>query len=78
MQGDKCYCRYCVNAHLIDDDIIWCGERNTTLSGRQITRQRSCKHFDFNPLDVLSDLENLRYYKPKKQKTSDMKQLKFI
>ena len=55
------YCRYCANAYLQDDDMIWCGPKDEIRTGSQITRMNRCPHFELNPIDVLNPD---REYKP--------------
>lgn len=59
------YCRYCSNAYLQDDDLIWCEPKDEIRSGREITRINKCPHFDFNPIDVL---DQERVYRPREKR----------
>ncbi len=77
MTGEKCYCRYCTNAYLQDDNCIWCELKKYTLVDRQITRQRKCKDFEFNPIDVLACNPD-KVYKPKISKPKDDSQITFF
>ena len=43
----KQYCRYCVNAYLQGDDMIWCKPKDEIRTDRQITRLNRCPHFEF-------------------------------
>lgn len=50
----KQYCRYCVNAYLQGDDMIWCKPKDEIRTDRQITRLNRCPHFEFCSIDVLN------------------------
>lgn len=50
----KQYCRYCVNAYLQDDDMIWCKPKDEIRTDHQITRLNRCPHFEFCSIDVLN------------------------
>ena len=86
----KQYCRYCMFAidydgSLICQAIATCGNNG---SGRSYDLEKSkrinnCKHFEFNPNDLLGALENgnFRQYKPRESKTppeSVLNQISFI
>lgn len=70
----KQYCRYCANAHDYDDTLICtadapCG-RNGSGQGYPMSKAKRlnrCKHFEFNPNDLLGCDENgnFRQYKPR-------------
>ncbi len=57
----KQYCRYCANAFLQDDDMIWCKPKDEIRVDRQITQLSRCPHFEFCSIDVLNPE---REYKP--------------
>ena len=59
------YCRYCSNAYLQGDDLIWCGPKDEIRAGREITRINKCPYFDFNPIDVL---DQDRVYRPREKR----------
>ena len=59
------YCRYCANAYLQGDDMIWCKPKDEIRVDGQIKRLNRCKLFEFNEMDVL-DIEHI--YKPKPPK----------
>lgn len=63
----KQYCRYCVNAYLQGDDMIWCEPKDEIRTDRQITRLNHCPHFEFCSIDVLNPE---REYRPAEKRRS--------
>jgi len=61
------YCRYCSLAVLNDDDLIYCEAKDEMREGKQIRNPNKCKHFEFNPVDVLDENKKYRPRKPKKK-----------
>lgn len=68
------YCRYCMNAIDYDDMLICkaeapCGKYGSgkSYSMEKAKRLNKCKHFDFNPNDLLWQNEDgtFRQYKPR-------------
>lgn len=41
------YCRYCANAHEIDDGILYCNEKQKTMNRKQACRTNKCNHYLF-------------------------------
>lgn len=68
------YCRYCANAYLQDDDLIWCESKNEIREKKNCITVNHCKHFIFNELDVF-DIE--KKYVPIKAKRNDGTQTTF-
>lgn len=58
------YCRYC--NHMASGDGNYCEVKNRTFTDKQICRTNKCKHFEFNPIDVLT----YETYKPRKPKAA--------
>lgn len=67
----KQYCRYCVNAYLQGDGMIWCKPKDEIRTGRQITRLNRCPHFEFCSIDVLNPE---REYKPVEKRRAAQKE----
>lgn len=61
------YCRYCSLAVLNDDDLIYCEAKDEMREGKQIRNPNKCKHFEFNPVDVLDENKKYRPREPKKK-----------
>ena len=68
----KQYCRYCNNAVLQDDDLIYWSAKNKIKEKQNCVNQNKCKAFEFNELDVF-DIE--RKYKERKEKVNDGQQI---
>ena len=62
------YCRYCSLAVLNDDDLIYCEAKDEMREGKQIRNPNKCKHFEFNPVDVLNEEKD---YKPREIKNKN-------
>lgn len=58
------YCRYCSLAVLNDDDLIYCEAKDEMREGKQIRNPNKCKHFEFNPVDVLDENKKYRPREP--------------
>lgn len=72
----RVYCRYCSLAVLNDDDLIYCEAKDEMREGKQIRNPNKCKHFEFNPVDVLD--ENKKY-RPREQKKKNIEgQVSFL
>ena len=61
------YCRYCSLAVLNDDDLIYCEAKDEMRERKQIRNPNKCKHFEFNPVDVLDENKKYRPREPKKK-----------
>lgn len=74
----KQYCRYCVNAYLQGDDMIWCEPKDEIRTDRQITRLNHCPHFEFCSIDVLNPEREYRPVEKRRaaqKKEPDMEQM---
>ena len=74
----KQYCRYCVNAYLQGDDMIWCEPKDEIRTDRQITRLNRCPHFEFCSIDVLNPEREYRPVEKRRavqKKEPDMEQM---
>lgn len=69
----KQYCRYCTNAVLIDEGMIYCEAKKETRLQQNCITLNKCKDFDFNEMDVF-DIEKI--YQPRKVKKSLENQIK--
>ena len=59
----KQYCRYCAN--MVWGDSFYCEKKKKCFSESTVKSTNKCKHFEFNPLDVL-DID--KEYKPRNPK----------
>lgn len=66
------YCRYCSLAVLNDDDLIYCEAKDEMREGKQIRNPNKCKHFEFNPVDVLDENKKYRPREPKKKNIGEL------
>ena len=74
----KQYCRYCVNAYLQGDDMIWCKPKDEIRTDHQITRMNRCPHFEFCSIDVLNPEREYRPVEKRRaaqKKEPDMEQM---
>ena len=47
--------------------MIYCEAKDEMREGKQIRNPNKCKHFEFNPVDVLDENKKYRPRKPKKK-----------
>ncbi len=67
MNVQKQYCRYCANAVLIDEDLIYCEAKHRQRPKSICITTNNCNNFAFNEIDVF-DAD--KKYQPKKIKES--------
>ena len=61
------YCRYCVNANIVGDDIFYCSPKNEVYGIEKSKRVNKCKLWEFNENDLwrMDENGNFKTYKPR-------------
>lgn len=64
----KQYCRYCIHANQIEDDMCACEKHNYVMGKAKASRLNKCKDFKFNEIDVFNFEKK---YKPRNKVNND-------
>jgi hypothetical protein len=74
----KQYCRYCANAILQGDDVVYCEPKDEMRDKKNCITSNECKKFELNPLDVFDidkEYKPRKAYKPRRQQIAESGQI---